>query len=340
MKRTFNLSVSLILSVGLIWFGFRDVHPSEVARSLSQAHVGYVVLAVILGLVSFFGRALRWRALTRHLKPAISLRNLFSCTVIGFMLSYILPGKIGELARPILLAGREGISKGSAIGTVAVARMMDFLAVLLLLSIYLIAFSDRLPADGSGWIAQFRTYRTVLGIAVLAGVVALYAAVLAREPLFQNLERRTHPERWPRRVVDFFHALVRGFEILKGPKALVVGMLYTLASWVLIDLSILSCLKAFDVSMDFADVFLLIAFLAVGISVPTPGGVGGYQEMGKLCLTGIFRVESGKALAVAWAQWFIAVIPVVILGAILIWTEGMTVGQVGRMIRKEKETSP
>lgn len=340
MKRTLQYSLTLILSVALIWLGFRGVDPSAVAQALGQANPGYVALAVALGLLSFVGRALRWQALTRHLKEGIRFRNLFSCTVIGFMLSYVLPGKVGELARPILLAGREGISKGSAIGTVAVARMMDFLSILILLSIYLIAFSSRLPADGSGWIAQFRTYRTVLGIAVLATVVGLYAAVLARERLFTTLERKTHPERWPRRVVDFFHALVRGFEILKGPKALVIGMLYTLAAWVLIDLSILSCLKAFDVPMDFADVFLLIAFLAVGISVPTPGGVGGYQEMGKLCLVGIFKMEPEKALAVAWAQWFIAVIPVVILGAILIWTEGMTVGQVGRMIRKEKEASP
>ena len=339
MKRTLKISLTAILSLGLVLYGFRGVDPAAVGRSLSQARPGYVALAVVLGLLSFVARALRWRSLTHPLKAGILFRNLFSCTVIGFMLSYILPGKVGELARPILLASREGMSKGAVIATVAVARVMDFLSVLLFLSLYLLAFSHRLPSDGSGWIAQLRSYRSVLGFAVLAAVVGLYGVVFARARAFLFLESLTPPGGLARKLVDFLHALVRGFEILKGVRALVAGMLYTLAVWVLIDLSILAGLKAFQLSMDFADVFLLIAFLAVGISVPTPGGVGGYQEMARICLTGIFKLEVEKALAVAWAQWFIAVIPVVALGAGLIWKEGLSLGQVGRMLRSEKEAA-
>jgi len=260
--------------------------------------------------------------------------------VIGFMISYVLPFRVGELAPPILLARREKMSKASVLATVAVARMMDFLTVLLFFSIYLIGFSSRLPVAGSPWVLQVRSRGIPLGCLILGAVLGLYAVVLARGHVFGFLEAKTHEGGLLRKMVDSVHALVRGFEVLKGGRALAVGMLYTLGTWCLIDVSILAGLKAFDLPMDFIDVFLLLAFLAVGIAVPfTPAGLGSYQLLGKQCLEGVYGVHSDVALAAIWAQWFIAVVPVMILGAILVRKEGLSVGQVGRMLQSEREAS-
>jgi len=339
MKRFLKFGLSFALSLILIVICFRGTDPIAVGRALSHAHPGYLLVAVAVGLLSFVGRALRWRSLLSHLRTGIPLSSLFTCTVIGFMLSYVLPLRVGELARPILLARREKMSKASVIATVAVARMMDFLTVLLFFSIYLIGFSSRLPLAGSPWVVQVRSRGIQVGCVILAAVLGLYVAVLTRDRLFRLLESKTRPGGMIRSVVDFLHAMVRGFEVLKGGKALGVGMLYTLASWVLIDVSILMGLKAFEIPMDFIDVFLLIAFLAVGIAVPTPAGLGGYQLLGKACLEEIYGLHTDVALAAIWAQWCIAVIPVMALGAILIWREGLSVGQVGKMIQSEREAS-
>src|SRR5207249_8266444 len=128
----------------------------------------------------------------------------------------VLPGRIGELARPILLAVKEGMSKGSVIATVAVARMMDFLTVLFLFSVYLIGFSSRLPQGGSEWMVQFRSQGIVVGALILVAVVGLYVIVLLRSHLFDRLEARTRRGGKPRKVVDFLHSVVQGFEVLKG----------------------------------------------------------------------------------------------------------------------------
>ncbi|HEV8375129.1 MAG TPA: lysylphosphatidylglycerol synthase transmembrane domain-containing protein [Candidatus Polarisedimenticolia bacterium] len=339
MRRFGSILLSFALSAVLIVICFRGTDPAAVVRSLSRAHPGYVALAVLVGLLSFAGRALRWRSLLTHLKRDIPFGSLLSCTIIGFMLSYVL-FKVGELARPVLLARREKMSKGSVIATVAVARMMDFLAVLLLFSIYLIGFSSRLPEGGSeSWMLQFRGRGILVGGAILLAVLALYATVLARNRLFRILESWTRPASLWRKLVDFLHSMVRGFEVLKSWRALVVGMLYTLATWGLIDLSILAGLKAFEIPMDFVDVFLLIAFLAVGIAAPTPAGLGSYQATGLFCLVTFFGLPREEALAAVWTQWCVAVIPVVLLGAALIWKEGLSMGQLGRMLQSERETS-
>jgi uncharacterized protein (TIRG00374 family) len=339
MRRFGSLVLSFALSAVLIYICFRGTDPAAVARSLSRAHPGYVALAVVLGLTSFAGRAFRWRSLLTHLKRGIPFASLLSCTIMGFMLSYVFL-RVGELARPVLLARRERMSKGSVIATVAVARMMDFLAVLLLFSIYMIGFSSRLSATASDpRLLQFRGKGIFVGIAILMVVVGLYATVLARDRIFRILESWTSPASWSRRLVDFLHSMVKGFEVLKSWRALVVGMLFTLATWGLIDLSILAGLKAFEIRMDFADVFLLIAFLAIGIAAPTPAGLGSYQAMGLLCLETFFALPKETALAAVWVQWCVAVIPVVLVGAVLIWKEGLSVGQIGRMLQSEKETS-
>jgi uncharacterized protein (TIRG00374 family) len=338
MKRLLRVGLSTAVSLVLIALCFRGTDLRAVWASLTRAHAEYILLAVALSLLTFVVRTLRWRILLSHLRGGIPFSSLFSCTVIGFMVSYVLPGRVGELARPLLLAAKEQMSRGSVIATVAVARMMDFLAVLILFSAYLIGFSSRLPESGSEMMLQFRSRGIVLGAVILLAVIGLYAVVLLRTHLFDRLEARTRPGGWPRQVVDFFHSVVRGFEILKGGRALAGSMLLTLLAWFIIDLSILSGLRAFDIKMDFVDVFLLIAFLAVGIAVPTPGGLGPYQFFGLTCLTTFFNVGHDQAFAAIWAQWSVAVLPVMALGAILIWREGLTLGQVGRMVGGEGGT--
>jgi uncharacterized protein (TIRG00374 family) len=339
MKRLIRVGLSIVLSLVLIAICFRGTDPKAVWAAFRQARPGYLAVAVALSLLTFAVRALRWRVLLSHLRRGVPFVSLFNCTVIGFMVSYVLPGRVGELARPVLLAVKERMSKGSVIATVALARMMDFLTVLLFFSVYLIGFSSRLPASGSEWMHQFRSWGIVVGAAILAAVIGLYAIVLLRTHLFDRLEAWTRPGGWARGVVDFFHAVVRGFEVLKGGRALAGSMILTLVTWCIIDLSIMSGLRAFGIRLDFADVFLLIAFLAGGIAVPTPGGLGAYQAAGLFCLVTFFGIGQDLALAAIWAQWGLAVIPVLALGAVLIWKEGLTLGQVGKMVRKEESVA-
>jgi len=123
--------------------------------------------------------------------------------------------------------------------------------------------------------------------------------------------------------------------VLKGGRAVATALALTFLTWSLIDLSILAGLRAFGIPLSFSDVFLLMAFLAVGIAVPTPAGLGSYQALGLFCLETFFRVDRDTGLAAIWAQWGVAVLPVVALGALLIWKEGLTMGQVTRMAARE-----
>jgi len=50
------------------------------------------------------------------------LARLFSTTAIGYVLSWILPMRLGEFARPVLLARREGMPAAGVLATCGIER--------------------------------------------------------------------------------------------------------------------------------------------------------------------------------------------------------------------------
>ncbi|MCK7483928.1 MAG: flippase-like domain-containing protein [Candidatus Moduliflexus flocculans] len=59
--------------------------------------------------------------------------------IVGFTVSAVLPGRLGELAKPLHLARKEGLRRGFAIGTVVVERVFDALTNCFLLGLFLLA---------------------------------------------------------------------------------------------------------------------------------------------------------------------------------------------------------
>jgi len=60
-----------------------------------------------------------------------SLLTLYNYTAIGFFLN-LLPGRLGEPVRGILLAREEKIDKSYGLASVVVERMIDFLMMILI----------------------------------------------------------------------------------------------------------------------------------------------------------------------------------------------------------------
>ena len=75
---------------------------------------------------AFFLRAIAWRALS---SGCIGLLQLFVSIQAGLLVNHLTPIKLGEIVRP-LLAARYGMPVAEAASTTAVARYLDFSALL------------------------------------------------------------------------------------------------------------------------------------------------------------------------------------------------------------------
>ncbi|MEE8147060.1 MAG: lysylphosphatidylglycerol synthase transmembrane domain-containing protein, partial [Longimicrobiales bacterium] len=109
MRRAWRWSLGIAISALLIWWVLRDVDPGEVIRQISLGNPWWFLGSVFVGTSGYLVRAMRWKVFLHPLKPDTKLRNRLAGVSIGFMVSNLVPGRVGELARPLALGRLERI---------------------------------------------------------------------------------------------------------------------------------------------------------------------------------------------------------------------------------------
>ncbi len=331
--RGLRISLSFLVAALLLWLFSRQLDFWRVLGHIREANPFWLSAAVALQGLHVLLRCQRWRLLLTPMKPRIGFYNLFSTTSIGYMVSMILPFRLGEILRPMLLGQREGISKSGALASCVLERLMDALSVALLLGFYLI-FLFEMPAAGTGNLnmAQVRAGGLLFGLGTLAIFPALYLVVHYRHQIFHYLDRRSGGGNalLPR----VLHAFLGGFDVVKGGWIFTLAWIQSIAIWLFITGSIWVSLKAFGVGLGFGDSLLMMALLTLGIAVPTPGGVGPYEYAGKLGLVDFFGVEPNRAAATILVTHAFAIGPVIVIGILLLWKEGLTLKSLSRISRE------
>ena len=92
----------LIISVVALYFAFKNVPLAELFNYLVSINYFWILPAVAIVLLSFFLRAWRWRIILDS-ESKISVWRAYHPMMIGFMINCVLPGRLGEVARPVIL---------------------------------------------------------------------------------------------------------------------------------------------------------------------------------------------------------------------------------------------
>ena len=167
MRRALLLAASLIVSAIFLWLALRDVPLTDVIDGIRQADGGWLILSLIGVFASLAGRAVLWRGL---LDNRLSLAQAFHILNISMLLN-LLPLRAGEVARS-LLATRSGIPVVTAATSVVVERLLDIVAVVLMLVVAV----SRLPSAPAGT----TQVAALFGAAAVIGFIVLIA--FARYP--------------------------------------------------------------------------------------------------------------------------------------------------------------
>jgi len=309
------------LTLGLLWWFFHNLNFGEVWRAIASARLTLVGAAVLVTIMTYIVRAWRWQALLAPIGHA-RFRNAFRTTVIGFTATFLLPGRLGEVLRPYLLARAEGFNTASAFATVIIERVMDLASVVLLFAWLLVT-------------AELDVGRDVKIAGAMSGALAVVAVGLL-------IASAGHPERLGRwagqlarvlpagardAVTRFVHRFAEGLAVMRRPGPLVAAFALSLLLWLSINLGIWLTSRAFDLTFSFVSSFLVVMFLVVGVSVPTPGGVGGFHKMYQFAVTTFFGAAAEVAAACAIVLHAVSFVPISILGLFFMAQDGLTLGR-------------
>src|SRR5687768_2668673 len=136
LRNVIRTVVVIGLAVGLLAVFLREADLSQVWSAMASARADLIWLTIGLTALTYVVRAERWKYLLEPLGPT-RFRTVFRTTVIGFAASAVLPARAGEVIRPYLLARQEGLKATAAFATILVERILDLVAVLLLLLAFL-----------------------------------------------------------------------------------------------------------------------------------------------------------------------------------------------------------
>jgi uncharacterized membrane protein YbhN (UPF0104 family) len=82
--------------------------------------------------------------------------------------------------------------------------------------------------------------------------------------------------------------------------------------------------------------FLVVAFLVVGVAAPTPGQVGGFHLAYKIAVVTFYGVSEERAVGAGLVLHAVSFLPVTIVGFIFMLREGLNLGDVQRLSKREE----
>jgi uncharacterized protein (TIRG00374 family) len=278
----------------------------EVMGALGRLDGLTLLVLLLLSLVNYALRVLRWHRLAQRIGVAVPITRTTLYYLAGFSMTAT-PGKVGEALRLWLIKRSDGHRYDRMLPLFLADRLFDSLSVLLLGLIGIAAFPEQ------RWIAILAVLALALFMACLSRPAWLLQALLW---LFGALGRRGA------RLIAGLRRAVRGTAAMLKAAPFADALLLSLVGWGAECIAFSLLLDAIGAPVGVAAASFVFAFsAAVGAATLLPGGLGG-TEATMVALLASLGVDLGTALAAtlvirATTLWFSVALGFLVLPAAL-----------------------
>jgi hypothetical protein len=166
------------------------------------------------------------------------------------------------------------------------------------------------------WLARVQTaggWVLALGLAALA-ITHWSSRERVRVAAYLGRAADRASRRVPIAILRWLASLLPGLASFSTIKGMLRIALQTILIWTVIATGVGLGIAAAGVRIPPAGVLLLLPILALGISLPVPGGTGTYHLAMKLSLVGLFGVDATAALGAAVVVHAFNWLPLIIMG--------------------------
>jgi glycosyltransferase 2 family protein len=261
----------------------------DLASALHSARPSLFALFLLLNSSTLLLRGLQLSAIARRpdgTRPTLAASS--RAVAVGILAHNLLPARLGEAARALVLARDGGVPLGGGVGALLVGRVFDLVALLLVACA--LPFALALDAARTPALHAVAGFGTGLAAALAALLAALH---LGRHKIPQLFEKSA--PRLSRTLRDF----TGGLASLAEPRRLAPAALSSLAVPLLLAAANHAALAALAIDAPAGTAFALTGILTVGVAIPAaPSSLGTYHALVLLTLT---TLGVPPAPALAWA---------------------------------------
>jgi uncharacterized protein (TIRG00374 family) len=334
LKRTLTILMGIAFSAVGLYLAFRNVPVSSLLSYLSTVNYLWIFPATVALATAYILRSLRWQWL---LRPAghVNLPNAYHSLIISMMINCLLPGRVGELARPMILKQQERIPVATSLASLGIERLLDLIILLILLIPALITAAP--PADATIKFADYQLNRALLvhlGWLSLGTVLALafFAYLVGHQGLrrrcLNRLEQlpvlfgrmrlnkaRAILARAVPHAVDFVERGVQGLGAIFSIKGVLVSLALSMMFWVVNALSFyFLAIGCPEMDLTFVDICGMMVIICFFIALPSVPGFWGLWEAAGVLALSFHGVSNEAAAGYTLYSHAFSIFPVIIAG--------------------------
>lgn len=316
----------IIIIVGaLLYLFLQDVNLQEVMGLIEQINPLYPIVFFLGLCLQFFIRGYRWGLILKPHKKNIPLFTLYHYTTIGFLINILLPGRLGEPARGILLANEEKISRSSGLASIVLERLIDALMIVLLFLTSLFFVKD----NDSKFLAELKV-AAYIAVPIIVFVFVLFY-LLNTEKVFHRVEKVVHffskfvPARIRDRFASFMIDFIKNLRLDLGIWDFAKLIFASIWVWLFYVPFYWFVMKGFEfgANINLVDTIPYFSIIVLAASVPTPGMAGSLDAASRHGLEKLYGVETNQAAAYTLLVHFVILASVLIPGLVSLWIKGL-----------------
>ncbi|WP_376790097.1 lysylphosphatidylglycerol synthase transmembrane domain-containing protein [Thermoflexus sp.] len=311
--RIWQWILGLLISALALYGAIRGLDLPTLWAALQAGNYGWGLPALLALTLSVAARTARWRLLLNR-PPGVSFYRLWNILNVGYLVTHLLPFRMGELARVLLLARYPQTPPGLVAMSIVVEHILDLVAVLMLAGLALALRPE------------------ALGIRILSGVglgltvgalLMLWIGAFRPNWAWRLAEGLTQPfpARFRERMRQEARAALSGLEVLRTPRALAEALGWSLAAWVAAGAQLYAIMGAFLPDLDWLPALWTMTALTFGMLVPsTPGYIGVVQGI-TVWVLGHFGIPQATAFSISVVSHALIYFYLSALGALGLWME-------------------
>lgn len=290
----------LALAVLLLYFAFKGIKWQDFIQGIKSCNFWWIGAVLIISIVPYALRALRWRLLMLPINKDITFLESFDAVNVMSITNFAIP-RGGEIARCGVIAATKKMSFEKALGTVIVERAFDILTLFVVI-IGIVIGSDAFRkfisekifglSSNSGHATYF--WLIILGITFLAAML-LFLITKNR----QKLENKKAFTKLYKILDGLKDGLLSGFRMKRKWEFFLYTALMWICYWLMSLFSIYAFPQINDLHLGGMDAACLMVTGSLGWLVPVQGGIGAYHFIISLALTYIYGIEHSIGIVFA-----------------------------------------
>jgi uncharacterized membrane protein YbhN (UPF0104 family) len=312
--------VGLGVSVFAGWLAIRGVDLGRTEQILAEVSPGPLAIVAVALFLQLLVRSARWSQLLPTGQPgSVPAHRLVPVVLVGYLGNAVLPARLGDPIRALLVGRREAIAVSGAIGSVVLERAIDTLTLALLV------FPAAAFSGAADWL-----FRAAALAAGLAGAVLIVVQTRLPSVVIGLVRRNVRGPRWTP-WLDRADQFAAAMDSAGRRRAVLSAIGLSLLAWLLDGTIYWAAAKSLGIDLPPAGAMLVSAITVLGTAIPSAPGYVGTFELAASTIAAGLGVAPAAALAFAILVHALTLLPLALGGVVSLAWMGSRVEDLARL---------